>query len=171
MILWEFRGTLMTIFVIGLAIISWRRGADPERITASVLAAMAVIAWLYRYLAMAAPGGGYWDTNLAFALIDTLALAILFAVGMLSNRVYPLLMAGFQLTATGMHFVNEIAQEQAPLAYALLNVLPFYFMIASQMLGLWFHIRREKRLGPYPSWRSFFDPLPERGRKERRGDW
>ena len=170
MILWEFRGSLLTIFVIGLMITSWRRGADPERITASVLAIMAVMAWLYRHFATAAPNGGYWDTNLVFVLIDGAALAVLFAVGMLSNRVYPLWMAGFQLTATAMHLVNEIAQQRTPLAYALLNVLPFYFMIASQMLGLWFHIRRLKRLGPYPSWRSFSVPLPERQRKQRRSD-
>lgn len=162
--LWEFRGSLQALFVIALTIMAWRRGAAPERATALVLTAMVTTAWLYRYLAMPLqPGriiGGYSETDLVYVLIDGTAFVALLAIAMLAKRMYPLWMAGFQLTALAMHFVNEIARTQAPFAYALLNILPFYFMIASQMLGLWLHIRREKRWGPYPNWRSIFDPLP-----------
>lgn len=158
MMLWEFRGTLQALFVIALTIVAWRRGAAPERASAAVLAAMVVTAWLYRFFGMPLlPGrvfGGYSETNPVFLMIDGLALLALLAIGLRANRMYPIWMAGFQLTAMSMHFVNEMAVSEAPFAYALLNILPFYFMIGSLVLGLWLHIRRQSRWGPYPSWRS-----------------
>lgn len=169
MILWQYRGSILALIVIALTFLSWRRGDEPEKGTALVLLGMVVTTWIYRFLGLPEGQGrnigGYFGTDLFYTLVDVIGLSALVAIAMLANRVYPRWMAGFQLTATGMHFVNEIATRQAPFAYALLNVLPFYFMIGSQMLGLWLHIRRKKRWGPYPSWRSAFDPLPEKRRK------
>lgn len=169
MILWEYRGALQALVVLCLTIISWRRGAGPERKTATVLLAIVVATWLVRFLGFVGPqesqSGGFFGTAIGYMVIDCAALIALILIGMLANRRYPLWMAGFQLTATGMHFVNQFVASYAPLAYALLTILPFYFMIASQMLGLWLHVRREKRVGHYPSWRSLFDPLPETWQK------
>lgn len=165
MILWEMRGSLQALVVIVLTIVSWRRGAAPERATAAVLMAMVVVALLYRYLSMPLMPGrifaGYAQTDPAQVLIDGAALVALVVIALRANRIYPIWMAGFQLTATAMHFVNAIAFGPAQLAYALLNVLPFYFMIAAQAFGLWQHIRMMKRRGPYPNWRNGSGPSRE----------
>lgn len=168
MILWEMRGSLQALVVVMLTLISWRRGGGPERATATILMAMVVVAWLYRYLSMPLlPGrvfAGYAQTDPIQVLIDLAALVALGAIAIRANRIYPTWMTGFQITATAMHFINAIAFGQAQLAYALLNVLPFYFMIAAQACGLWNHIKNTKRRGRYPSWRSGSGPLPENRR-------
>lgn len=162
MILWEYRGTIQVLVVLGLAIASWRRGAAPERETAAVLLAMVIATWLYRLMDWSSlPStamGGFVTTNAVYVVIDGAALAVLVAIAILANRQYPTWMAGFQLTATLMHFVDGVARTQAPFAYALLNVLPFYFMMASQAWGLIAHVRRERRLGQYPNWRNLSGP-------------
>jgi hypothetical protein len=168
MFLWQYRGTIQLLVMIALTILAWKRGADPERDTALVLLAIALLGWVYRHLGLPEMQGqiigGYFNTDLFYVLVDTAAFAILFAIALFANRIYPLWIAGFQLTSAAMHLVNEIVEQQAPFAYALLNILPSYFMMLSMTLGLVLHVRREKRWGPYPSWRNIFGLLPERGR-------
>ncbi|WP_279351918.1 hypothetical protein [Erythrobacter litoralis] len=165
MFLWQNRGTIQVLAVIVLTIVSWRRGAAPERATALVLLGMTIITWIYRLLQFSSlPDtfmGGFFETNAVYVAIDSVALTSLIFIAIQANRGYPIWIAGFQITATMMHFVNEIAKAQAPFAYALLNVLPFYFMMGSQAWGLIAHMRRVKRLGSYPSWRKSFDPSRE----------
>lgn len=164
MMIWQYRGYILAVCVIALAIMSWRRGAGPERATALVLLTSALTTWLYRFLGLQPTQGriigGYFETDIVYVLIDTMTLAALIAIMMAANRKYPVWIAGFQLTATGMHLVNEIVKQKAPFAYALLNMGPFYFMVLTQALGLWLHVRREKRSGPYPSWRNISAPSP-----------
>lgn len=162
MILWEYRGTLQALWVLGIVVISWRRGSLPERATAWILMSVILLSWLYRQFFLAAPpwmrAGGYFETDVVYALIDSAGLIALLPIAMLSNRLYPIFITGFQLFATSMHFAGFVMKKEAPFAYGLLNMLPFYFMIGSQTWGLVAHILREKRWGPYPSWRKSFAP-------------
>ncbi len=168
MVLLELRGSLQALFVIGLALICWRKGAGPEKAVGSILALMVIIAWLYRKLVLPRlPGGiigGYWDLDIVFLAVDGMSFAALMTVTFAANRRYPVFMAGFQLTALSTHFAHGLAERTTPLGYALLNILPFYFMIAALIVGLIRHVRRERRTGPYPSWRGSFARSLAQGR-------
>lgn len=162
MVIWQYRGSILVVWIIVQTILSWRHGAAPERATAVVLLASAVTTWLYRKLALPQQNrtiGGFEDTDLVYVVTDLITFAFLFAIMLAAaHRRYPVWMAGMQLIAMGMHLVNEIERERAPFAYGLLNMGPFYFMVLAQALGLVFHSLREKRWGPYPSWRKSYDP-------------
>lgn len=159
-ILWEQRDKLQALTVIVLAIVALRRGAGPERATASVLLGMVVSLWVYKLLAT--PDNPvvvvrlFASVDTYFLAIDGLALVALIVIALKANRFYPILLAGCQLVSLMTHFASGLLRTGYPLAYALFNLLPFYCMIAIFTGGLLAHLRRFRRLGPYPSWRGSF---------------
>lgn len=163
MVLWQYRGTIQALAVLALCLWAFRRGAAPEKAASATLLLMVIVVWLYRWLLLdRSPGnviGGFFGVEVGYFATDLIGFASLFAISLRANRIYPLWMAGFQLTAVATHFATGIAAQALPRAYALLNLLPFYFVMAAFVAGMIAHQRRERRIGPYRSWRTGFEPL------------
>ena len=107
---------------------------------------------------------GFADFDVAYLAIDLLTFVGLAAVGINANRMYPLWMAGLQLTAVLTHVAGTATGAVAPLAYAIVNLSTFYLAMAVLAAGMVAHIRRERRWGTYPSWRHASSRSPARTR-------
>lgn len=133
------------------------RGGAPEKWCASILFAAIILARVHEVLTAGIAGtwnvGGFATDELAYLLIDLLTFAALGAVALQANRIYPLWMAGVQLTALLTHIAERTTDVIAPLAYAILNLSTFYLAILLLAGGLAAHMRRSRRWGKYPSWR------------------
>jgi hypothetical protein len=161
MILWEHRDKLQALIVMALAIIAYRRGAGPERLSSAVLVLMIAAMWLYQLLRPAPTERavlGYGTIHPYFLAVDVTAFAALATIALHANRFYPILLAGCQLVSTMTHLASSLLRTAFPFAYALFNILPFYCMIAVLAAGLLAHLRRVRRVGPYPSWRGRSGP-------------
>ena len=169
MVLWHYRGTIQALIVVAIFIWALRKGAAPEKATASVLAMMTIAVWVYRLLHMnrgeIGVVRGFSGLEPGYLAIDLLGFVALAAVALPANRIYPTWMAGFQLTAVATHFATASAAETLPRSYALLNMAPFYCVMAACVAGLIAHRRRERRIGPYRSWRTGFASSPEKTRR------
>lgn len=156
--IWSQRGLLQTALVLALLVISVLRGGPPERWCAGLLMTAIVLA---RFEQIIVSGfetvwglSGFETRDLAYLVIDLLTFVGLAAVGITANRIYPLWMAGLQLTALLTHIASRTTDIVAPLAYAVLNLSTFYLAMLVLAAGLAAHIRRERRWGTYPSWRG-----------------
>lgn len=155
-LVWNYRGFLQAAAVTGLLVIAFFRGAAPERWSAAILFA-AIVALRLSELATGGIEGswsvaGFATDDLAYFAIDFLTFAALLTIALRANRIYPLWMAGVQLTALMTHIAERTTDIVSPLAYAILNLSTFYLAIVFLAAGLAAHIRRSKTWGRYPSW-------------------
>lgn len=160
MILWEHRDKLQALVVLALAIVAFWRAAGPERLTAAVLLGMVIAVWAYQLSKppeVARDVLGYGSIHPFFLIVDVVAFGSLTAIALKANRFYPILLAGFQLVSMMTHLASGLLWAEYPFAYALFNILPFYCMITGFAVGLFAHLRRTHRLGPYQSWRGSSD--------------
>lgn len=163
-LLWTNRGSIQVVVVVGLLVLAFLRGASVERWCASILLAAIVLARIQQLVASGFETvwgiSGFASDDIAYFGIDFVTFAALAAVALPANRIYPIWMAGVQLTALITHIAERTTTMVSPLAYAILNLSTFYLAIAFLAGGLAAHIRREKAWGPYPSWRRGLAPSP-----------
>jgi hypothetical protein len=134
------------------------RGAGPERILASLLLGMFVIDPIYHRVV---GGSMFWyHADLGHVVIDTVVMAVTFAVALGANRVYPLWIAGAQIVAISGHLYRLTLEEINKFAYDAMTVTPSYIQLVALMVGIAFHTSRRRRLGSYPSWRRSSPPMP-----------
>src|SRR5688572_3643597 len=121
MALWQYRGTIQALMMVALFLWAFRKGAAPEKLTSSILLAMTIAVWLYRWLAVVRPEAnvirGFSGVEPGYLAIDLAGFACLAAVALVANRMYPLWMAGIQLTAVATHFATASAVETLPRSY------------------------------------------------------
>lgn len=164
-LLWTNRGSIQILAVAGLTIWAFVRGASPERWCAAILLAAILLARAQQLVASGFDTvwglSGFATADLAYFVIDLATFAALTAVALQANRIYPLWMAGVQLTAMITHIAERTTTVVSPLAYAILNLSTFYLAIGFLAVGLAAHIRRARTWGPYPSWRRGLVPSPE----------
>lgn len=160
MILWEHREKLQALIVLALAIVAFWRGAGPERSSGAILLAMVLAVWVYQLSKPPEDARevlGYGSIHPYFMIVDVAAFGLFAGTALKANRFYPIMLAGFQLVSLMTHMASGVLKAEYPFAYALFNILPFYCMIAAFAVGLFAHLRRTRRLGPYPSWRGSSD--------------
>lgn len=141
-------------YLIFAAALIW--GAGPER---------AMIAtWVFFFELLKIPhaaifGGGFQleGTDAFLAATDLGAGLTWIAIALYANRNYPLFIAGLQLLAMAAHLARGVIEVISPLAYAFMFVAPGWLQLFIMAAGLWRHIRRQRRFGPYLEWRV---PLP-----------
>ena len=148
---WQYRGFLQYFAIFALAAVCWWRGARPERLCALVMVSLVVVDVLYHAVA---GRGTYSHVDLPHLAIDGMALAAFFAIMLRANRIYPIWLFAAQLVSTSMHLQRFVSPDTNPTAYAILNIAPSYLQLSILAIGLVAHIRREKRHGPYRSWRE-----------------
>ncbi|MBL8656678.1 MAG: hypothetical protein JNJ92_04870 [Altererythrobacter sp.] len=164
-LLWTNRGSVQTLAVTGLFALALVRGASPERWCAGILLTAILLARAQQLVASGFDSvwglSGFATAGLAYFVIDLATFAALTAVALKANRIYPLWMAGVQLTALITHIAERTTAAVSPLAYAILNLSTFYLAIAFLAVGLMAHVRRSRSWGPYPNWRSGLAHSPE----------
>ena len=160
--MWNFRGYLQAVIVFSIFLLTLVRGGAPEKWCASTLLAAIILARLQEVLTAGVAGtwsvGGFATDELAYLLIDLLTFAALGAIALQANRMYPLWMAGVQLTAVLTHVAERTTDVISPLAYAILNLSTFYLAILFLGGGLVAHMRRARAWGMYPDWRRGLPP-------------
>lgn len=150
--LWIFN--IATALLLMAAALRW--GAAPERLCVSALFFMVFGDRLYHLIVQR--GTIYGAVDLGHLFIDLVGAAILVGVALQANRVYPLWASAFQLVSLVSHFTREASANIGVPAYALMNYVPYYAVLLIVTAGLWNHMRRERRHGPYPAWRSSSGP-------------
>lgn len=139
------------VFVL-LFLLAMRRGAAPERIISATILGMLVVDRMFHLFVGIQPML-MLGVNFAHLAIDVIGFAVFLVVALGANRVYPLWIAGSQLIALFSHVYPALAKMVSGQAYAVMNIMPSYVQMIALALGLAAHMRRQKRLGSYPSWR------------------
>lgn len=151
--LWYLRADAQIIVCAILFAIALYRGAAPERILAGALLAVPLLDIVCHRVF--GPPGPYDTIYIGHLLLDAALFVVVYAVALRANRVYPLWLGGAQIIALVSHFTRAALIRSAPIAYAIMDRIPFYIQILAMVLGLAFHIRRERRLGhSYRSWKA-----------------
>jgi hypothetical protein len=140
-----------------LVLLAWRHGAGPERAIAAALAFMYLADPPYHWLI----GEAKFDRiDLGHLVIDSVTAAALFGIALRANRMYPLWLAAWQLISLISHIIRDISPAVAQNAYAIMIIAPSYFETAIFATGLWRHMRRVRKHGPYRSWLGSSNPSP-----------
>lgn len=134
-----------------LWLLSLWRGGGPERILAGTMFAMVVLDQGYH--AMFGFASNLTAVDPWHMALDTVALASMVWVALLSNRFYPLVMAAAQVVAFTAHLVRALVEPISSLSYYLLYAMPFWFQMFLLGAGLVRHAMRQHKQGPYPDWR------------------
>ena len=97
----------------------WRRGGQPERAAATVLAAMPVVDFIYH--AIWGEITTYDRINVGHLVIDVAALLIWLAIALRANRWWTLLLVSAQLIAVLSHFLRGAIGAMHPWVYAAMD--------------------------------------------------
>lgn len=142
------------LFFLFLAcVFVWRRGGGPERAAAATIVLM--FAMDPPYHAIWGNQTTYHEVNVGHLAIDTITMVLLLSIALFANRLWTLGMASAQMIAVLSHFLRWISPDMHPWVYAAFIRGPSYLQIMLLFIGTDLHRRREKRIGKYPSWRSF----------------
>lgn len=138
---------MLSVFAAAFA---W--GAGPERACASAFAYMFFVDFPLRWIF--GPGRHYSTIDVGTLFIDITTAAMFVAIALRANRMYPLWLAALQLISLASHLIRGIDRLMLPLAYSVMNIAPSYLELIIIAGGIVCHVRREKRYGPYRSWRD-----------------
>jgi hypothetical protein len=142
---WLTVATFLVLF--GLA---RRYGKEPEQQVAAILLANFLLLLLYV--------GFLGDVQFAqvdrvLAVLDLASLAGFLWVALRANRMWPLVIAALQTVVMIAH-LSVFIQLGARTVYWGMMAVSQYLQLAVLAAGLTTHYLREKRVGPYRSWRS-----------------
>lgn len=153
-LIWQFQDELASALMLLAFIIAMLRGASAERTMALAMICQVPVLLIEQLLfGSRNPASSYQRVETGMLLVDLMSLALYVAVALRANRNYPLLVAGAQLVAVMGHVVRAMNDDLLPRAYASLVIAPTHFQIIVLIVGTLAHARRERRFGPYPSWR------------------
>lgn len=133
--------------LIGVLLLTWRFGRGPERALACLMFAFVLVDPVQTTVGS---GGSEDATN---AVRDGLVLFGVGIVALRANRLYPLFMAGAALVAVLANLMYWSALLKGRFSYMVLTAVPSYLMVSALLIGFAFHIRRERKNGPYPAWK------------------
>lgn len=154
-LVWQFQDEFALALLLTALLLALARGAAAERVMALALFAQVpyfIVAGLLT--GTNDPHSSYRGIEADIFLADCLSLALYVIIALRANRVYPLIIAGAQLIAVMAHFVRGVSAGLVPRAYAALILAPLHLQLATLLIGVLLHMRRQSRIGPYPSWRS-----------------
>lgn len=134
-----------------LVICAFWKGGAPERILACTMFMMVVVDQGYH--AMFGFASDLSAVDLWHMALDTVVLAAMMWVALLSNRFYPLVLAAAQVVAFTAHLVRALIEPISSLSYYLLYATPSLFQMLFLAIGLIRHTARLREHGPYPDWR------------------
>ena len=139
--------------ILGLCVAAFVWGRLPERAAIAIwIVCLELSDLIYRDLF------GYQilvdQVDMYLAAKDVAAGLLWVVLALYANRNYPLWIAGVQLLAVGAHVARGLLEAIAPISYAFLIVAPGWIILVMMAIGFTRHIMRERRFGPYRSWRT-----------------
>ncbi|WFL76127.1 hypothetical protein P7228_08930 [Altererythrobacter arenosus] len=137
--------------ILCLAMLRW--GGGPERAVALTwLIGIEAVDWVYHAIS----GANYVLESIdPFHAALDVAVAIAFVIiALYANRLYPLVIAAFQLLSATSHLTRELVESITPIAYAVMVFAPSWGILVAMILGFARHLRRRKEFGDYRGWRG-----------------
>lgn len=114
------------------------RGRKYERLAAIVF----LTASLVSFLAHLSFGRGYVAINVGEVAVDCVVLIAVVRIALVSDRFWPLWVAGLQLVDSLSHILKVIAVNLPPWAYAIAERFWSYPILAILFIGAWRQHRR-----------------------------
>lgn len=123
------------------------RGGKYERSAAVVFlsATLVSVAWHHLF------PSGYRHIILTEVLVDTAVLMSVTAIALMSDRFWPLWVAGLQLVDSTAHFLRAIYTNLPPWAYAIAERFWSYPILVILLIGAWRQNRRTQAAREAPS--------------------
>lgn len=117
------------------------RGRKYEQLSALICIAASVGSVMLHYVER----GGYEWIPLSDLVIDTLVLLAFVGIALVSDRFWPLWVAGLQLTISMSHLFKAIKPELYPMAYAAAERFWSYPTLVIIAIGAWRQHQRRRR--------------------------
>lgn len=127
------------------------RGGAPERIGIGIVAA----ATLLTAMALSPLAGRFRSLETGVFAVDIAALLAFVALALFADRLWPMLIAGLQGAAIGIHVIKITAPDVLPFGYAIGLAIWGYIMLIALAYGTRQHQRRLTTHGVDNSWSSF----------------
>lgn len=141
----------LTRLLIGTAVLfAVRKGDEPERLAATILASELVLDVCNHYYF----GDSTWfEVNPGHLVIDTWALLCFLWIAIHANRGWPLVMAALQLIVVAGHMTKLLEFEDSRRSYWVMTEVPPVCELIVVLLGTATHAARQRRIGAYHAWR------------------
>ena len=136
----------VTLLVVALAV---TRGGQPERWCAAIIAAEMTIDLL---ILLAVGPRSFGEFDISRILLDGIAAALLIAVALRANRIYPLAIAAAQLVALIGSVVALLAVDGMAQAFWAMTQMPLFLQLALLAGGTLAHRLRLAKIGQYNCW-------------------
>ena len=149
----EYRSNALYTAIVAVTILAFWKGGGPERAVAAAFWLAMIVP--HRIFHLTTGWTVVVDTiDIPHAALDLFFLFVVCAIAIQANRMYPLWFAALQLVAVMAHLARAATPDIAPIAYAVMYLGPSYLQTIVLGVGVWRHIRRKGRHGPYPDWRT-----------------
>ncbi|MWV27891.1 hypothetical protein [Aurantiacibacter rhizosphaerae] len=132
-----------------MAAYSVARGGQPEKWCAAIIGGEVLVDLLILLVAGPRSFGQFQFSRI---LLDAVACALLIAVAMRANRMYPLALAAAQIVALIGSIAALLASEGMAQAFWAMTQAPLFIQLALLALGTLAHGMRVARIGPYNCW-------------------
>ena len=149
----EHRHIVQYALFFGLTAFAFWRGQAPEKLTGMVFIGAIVLVMLLATQSEPDTGG---KLNTGYAMLDlamTIALAV---IALRANRMYPIIILGFQLISLAAHLQRGLLDPISPSAYLILTRIPSWLQLVAFAAGLAAHRRRVRRGILVPPWSRRF---------------
>lgn len=114
------------------------RGRRHERIASIVFIAASLLSVLMR----SPPQGRYYEIEISDLLFDTAVLGAVIAIALVSDRFWPLWVAGLQLVDSMSHLLKAIDANLLPAVYGAAERFWSYPILLILAIGTWRNARR-----------------------------
>ena len=138
------------IVALATAVCAYVRGGPPERLAAFVIGGLFVTDIGYHMLF---GPSGFDRVDPVHLVLDGAELLAITWLALRANRMWPLWAAAAGLICYSGHIAALIEPGGFRRAYWAMTQIPPYIQLMALLLGVAAHVRRERRLGPYRSWR------------------
>lgn len=142
------RYALQILLLVLISVYAWRRAGVTEK-RGTVLMAFLLLASPV-YAAISTKAGRFDQIDPGYLVIDGAILMAMTGFALVSEKWWPLWLAGAQLIALLSHFVRLMNASYAPFAYALMMRAPSWVQLAILALGTWLAARRTAALQSSP---------------------
>ncbi len=136
----------ITLLIVAMAV---TRGGQPERWCAAIIAGEVTIDLL---ILLAVGPRSFGEFDISRISLDGIAAALLIAVAMRANRIYPLAIAAAQLVALIGSVVALLAVDGMAQAFWAMTQMPLFLQLALLTGGTLAHRLRLAKIGRYNCW-------------------
>lgn len=145
----------VTLLLVALAYAAWK-GGGPER----AMVGIAIVIVLWDRLLVAAGLVTYEGVDLGYLAQDMFGAAATILLALCAYRFWPLLAAVLHTLPLLAHFARAVDVAVNPIVYLTMQVAASWCVPPLLIAATWRHQRRLKRIGSYPSWRTWSRSSP-----------